>query len=224
MRKQQLLLTTALIIATVYVTACRDTAATAALPETATTVTMDNVDTTGAIGYELQLPQSIIKWKASHVAGGGHEGTLNLLAGNLAADGTGKWIGGYFEIDMNTIRITDMKEDKRGDVEKHLKDDDFFAVKKYPRASFMFTQAIPTGNNTFAITGNLSLKDITQTITFPATLEPAGDIVRSHASFSINRTRWGVNYQSGSIFSSLKDDIIEDMIPITLELVFRKKS
>lgn len=223
MRQQHLLLTTALTIALAYTTACRDAAATAALPESTTAVPLDNPDTTGAIGYELQLPQSIIKWRASHVVGGGHEGTLNLLSGNLAADATGKWVGGYFEIDMNTIRITDLKEGERGGVEKHLKDDDFFAVQKHPRAYFLFTQAIPSGNNAFAITGNLTLKGITQSITFPATLEPAGDLVRGRASLRINRTRWGVNYQSGSIFSSLKDDIIEDMIPVTLELVFRKK-
>lgn len=224
MRLQQLLLTTTLTLAIVYATSCRDVAATATIPEATTTVAIDQTDTTGAIGYELQLPQSIIKWKASHVVGGGHEGTLSLESGNLAADATGKWIGGYFTIDMNTIRITDLKEDERSGVEKHLKDDDFFAVKKHPRAHFLFTQAIPSGNNTFAITGNLSLKGVTQTITFPATLEPDGDLVKSRASFQINRTRWGVNYQSGSVFSSLKDDIIEDMIPITLELVFKKKS
>ncbi|MBO9562598.1 MAG: hypothetical protein J7621_07485 [Niastella sp.] len=55
---------------------------------------------------------------------------------------------------------------------------------------------------------------MTQTITFPATLEPDGDLVKSRASFQTDRTKWGVNHQSGSVFSNLKDDIIEDMIPI----------
>lgn len=226
MRTQQLLSTAAFIFTACYFMACRDTVNLQGLPEEK--VKADEARAKGtkaAIGYALQVPQSMINWKATYVVGGGHEGTLKPESGDLAIDTSGKWVGGYFVVDMNTISSTDLKEaGERGSLEKHLKDDDFFAVQKYPKAYFTLTGAFPTvGVNTLTISGNLTIKNVTHNITFPVTLETVGNQLTVRASLKIDRTKWGVNYQSGSVFSNLKDDVISDELPLTLHLVFKKK-
>lgn len=207
--------------------ACRPAVKKQPLSEPSTTVALAGTGagtTSMATGYELQAGESTIQWKAGYVVGGGHEGTLRLVSGNLAADAAGKWVGGYFVIDMNTITITDLKEqEERNSLENHLKNDDFFAVPKHPRAYFTLTQAVAgTGPHAFTISGKLSIKGIIRDISFPATLETTGNQVKARATLTIDRTKWGINYQSGSIFSNLKDGIISDNIPVTLELVFKK--
>ncbi|NII29211.1 YceI family protein [Pseudoflavitalea sp. X16] len=108
-------------------------------------------------------------------------------------------------------------------LDNHLKDDDFFSVKKYPKAYFTLTSSVPgVGVNEFTITGKLEVKGISHEISFPAVLEKIGDQFWARASLKINRVKWGVNYHSGSVFSDLKDGIISDDLPITLSLAFKK--
>ena len=226
MRKQKLLSTAAFVFTTCSFLACQDTVGLKGLPEEKAKA--DSVKTNGeppAVGYALQVSESLINWKATYIVGGGHTGTLKPESGDLAADASGKWIGGYFVIDMNTISNTDLKEQgERSSLEKHLKNEDFFDIQKYPKAYFTLTGAFPTvGVNTLTISGNLTIKNVTHNITFPVTLETSGDQLTVHASFTIDRTKWGVNYQSGSVFSNLKDGVISDELPLTFHLVFRKK-
>lgn len=225
MRKQQLFLSALLLWPSFCFLACQHAAQEPALAEQAPAAALTHAaGESPATGYELQLKESRIQWKASYIVGGGHEGTLQAESGNLAMDGSGKLVGGYFVMDMNSIANTDIKgQEEKSSLEKHLKNDDFFSVQKHPKAYFTLTTAVPgIAMNDFTITGKLNIKGITHDISFPATLETIGDRLTASASLKINRVKWGVNYQSGSIFSNLKDDVISDEIPITLHLVFKQ--
>lgn len=224
MRTQQFLLSALCLFGIYHFTACRETEK--AIPAklvTAAVATPEPI--AAATGYELQPKESFIYWKGSTVTGGGHAGTLRPVSGNLAADAGGKWVGGYFVIDMNTILSTD--PDNRGAEDglvKHLKDPDFFDVPRFPKAYFTMLKATPGANDSsFTITGQLNLKNIVREITFPATLQTTGELIRARASMIIDRTKWGVNYKSGNIFLNLKDDAISDLVPIRLDLVFKKQ-
>jgi polyisoprenoid-binding protein YceI len=227
MRTQQWLFA-ALSLSGMYLfMACGDGAETpTATIQPVSTLAVASSEATPAVGYELQAKESLLHWKGRPVVGSGHEGTLQLVSGDLAADATGKWVGGYFVIDMTSIRGTDGKRegDKESGLEAHLKDPDFFDVKKYPKAYFTLLKAVPGANDSsFTLTGQLNLKNITQEISFPATVVNTGDLVQARAAFRIDRTRWGVNYQSSNLVGILKDDIIDNFVPITLSLVFKKK-
>jgi polyisoprenoid-binding protein YceI len=225
MRTQQLFLSAILLSPAIGFLACQDTAQEPVSAQQTPAAALTNVPAASvATGYELQSKESTIQWKATYIVGGGHQGTVQAESGNLAMDGSGKLVGGYFVLDMNSISSTDLTDKReKGSLEKHLKDDDFFSVQKYPKAYFTLTSAAPgIGVNEFTITGKLEVKGISKEISFPATLEKIGDQIRARASFKINRTKWGVNYQSGSVFSNLKDGIISDDLPITLNLAFKK--
>lgn len=227
MRKHYFLLAALCLPAMYLFIACRDVAETpTSATQTATTLAVASSETAPAVGYELQVKESFIYWKGRPVAGTGHEGTLKPISGNLAADASGKWVGGYFVIDMTTIRSTDTKQEegKESGLDAHLKDPDFFDVKKYPRAYFTLLKALPGANDSsFTLTGQLNIKNITREITFPATLTASGDLLQARASLIIDRTKWGINYQSGNIFLNLKDNVIDDLVPISLSLVFKKQ-
>jgi polyisoprenoid-binding protein YceI len=159
------------------------------------------------------------------MGGNGHQGYIKPLAGNLAFDANGTIAGGYFELDMNTITITDKKDTSSDNgLVSHLKDPDFFDVKKYPRGTFQLTKAIKVSNDSsYYITGQLTLRDITQEIHFPATIVRNGKDIVATASLTIDRTKWGITYQSGSVFGLVKNELLEDRVPVSLALRFHQQ-
>jgi polyisoprenoid-binding protein YceI len=69
------------------------------------------------------------------------------------------------------------------------------------------------------ITGNLVLKEISKSITIPAMIiSDATSMTITSEPFMINRTEWGVNYGSKSVFDDLKDKYVDDNIELTVTL------
>ena len=203
--------------------ACRDRSA--AAPTLATTAA-PFTPVGRVVGYSLVIPESFVNWKGMHVIGGkGHQGYIKPLTGTLAFDANGTIAGGYFELDMNTITLTDKKDTSSDNgLVSHLKDPDFFDVKKYPRAMFQVTKAVKVSNDSvYYITGQLTLRAITQEIQFPATIVRNGEDVVATASLTIDRTKWGITYQSGSVWGLMKDELLEDSVPVSLALRFHRQ-
>lgn len=83
------------------------------------------------------------------------------------------------------------------DRDKHLKSPDFFDVAKFPTLSFTSAKVVAKGNNTFDVTGNLTIRGVTKTITIPAKFRgemksPMGERAGFESSFTINRLDYGV--------------------------------
>lgn len=204
--------------------ACRDRSAAAIDAHTiAITSPAPATPVGGVVGYSLVIPESFVNWKGMHVMGGnGHQGYIKPLTGTLAFDANGTIAGGYFELDMNTITITDKKDTSSDNgLVSHLKDPDFFDVKKYPKGTFQLTKAIKVSNDSsYYITGQLTLRAITKEIHFPARIIRNGEDIVATASLTIDRTKWGITYQSGSVLGLAKDELLEDMVPVSLVLRF----
>lgn len=207
--------------------ACRDSsAAVIAGPTLAITAPAPPTPVGKLVDYSLVIPESFVNWRGSHVMGGnGHQGYIKPRTGTLAFDANGTIAGGYFELDMNTITLTDKKDTSSDNgVVSHLKNPDFFDVKKYPRGTFKLTKAIRApSDSSYYITGQLTLRAITQEIQFPATIVRNGEDIVATASLTIDRTKWGITYQSGSVLGLLKDDLLEDRVPVSLALRFHQQ-
>ncbi|MPN15036.1 hypothetical protein SDC9_162365 [bioreactor metagenome] len=64
------------------------------------------------------------------------------------------------------------------------------------------------------------MKEAVKNISFDATISKDGDTYTAKtATFTIDRTQWGVNYGSKNIFKDLKDGFINDDMEITITLV-----
>lgn len=172
--------------------------------------------------HMLSLNESVITWRVDYSIGKkGHEGTLKLASGNLLIkDGTIQ--GGNFSIDMNSVRATDMTGEGAKDLEDHLKSDDFLSAKTYPKGYFTVLNSVSQPGGKVTVSGYLILKGVSNTINIPITISETPTSIIIKSEFTLDRTRWGINYQSGSIFGTLKDDIISDSMNITLNYTFKK--
>ncbi len=170
---------------------------------------------------------SQVLWVGSKPTGT-HNGTINLANGKLDVAGN-KLVSGEFELDMSSISVIDLKPGEgKEDLEDHLKGlvdekaDHFFNVRKFPTAKFVITKVedLPAGGpSTHNITGNLTLKDQTKSLTFPANVAVVnGQVSATTPSFKINRTEWGINFMSKSVFDDLKDKFIDDEIALSINL------
>ena len=70
---------------------------------------------------------SNVQWTAYKVTGQ-HSGVINIKSGALIYDDKGFFSGGSFDIDMTTVKCTDLEGGMAGKLEGHLKSDDFFGV------------------------------------------------------------------------------------------------
>ncbi|MCY1528183.1 Protein YceI [compost metagenome] len=171
--------------------------------------------------YAVDLSKSTIAWEAKKLVGG-HTGFVDLTSGTLIFNGK-KLTGGGFIANMTTIKTIDNNRPNPG-LDKHLKADDFFGVDKFPASNFVIKKIDGNGNN-INVTGDLTIKGITNSITFPATITWNADktITATAEKIEIDRTKFGIQYRSKSIFSDIGDKMIEDAFTLSVKLVAAKK-
>ncbi|MCF8302111.1 MAG: YceI family protein [Bacteroidales bacterium] len=179
--------------------------------------------TEGAIDYSIQPRRSMINWEGSK-PGGSHQGTIDVKEGSFKVK-EDEIVGGRFVIDMTSIKDNDIKNpEDRAKLENHLKSSDFFHVEKYPTAIFEITdlkEAEPTDDfkATHKVTGNLTMKDSTKNITFPAHIEFVGNFIKAESDrFVIDRSKWNVRYGSRTFFDDLQNKYIHDDIALRIRI------
>ncbi len=176
--------------------------------------------------YAVDTTASTVTWNGSKLIGGGHEGIIPIQQGNLMV-ANGDLVGGVFTLDITRLENRDLDGEGKGKLEGHLKSADFFDVEQHPTAQFEITQVTPvTGKSDYNhdITGNLTLKGTSRSITIPAMVTMDGNqITASTPDFVIDRTEWGMQYGSGSGAVELaQDKIINDEVGLNLTLVASK--
>jgi polyisoprenoid-binding protein YceI len=163
---------------------------------------------------EIKTDKSKVVWKGYKVTGS-HEGTIAIKSGSLTFEGD-KLIGGEFVIDMTTINTTDLEGQSKGNLDGHLKSDDFFGVANYPTATLIFKDVKATGKNAYSVTGDLTIKGKTNPTMF--TISIYGN--KATASLKVDRTKYDVRYGSTSFFDDLKDKAIYDEFDLVTDLQF----
>ena len=186
------------------------------------------VATEEAVTYEIDTTASTIEWRGTKPTGE-HKGTISIQEGTLSATQE-EITSGSVTIDMNSIAVTDegMDDKDRTSLENHLKgtvegkETDFFNVKEYPTATFEIT-GITEENGQKMLQGNLTLKDSTKNIQFPVSTDiDENEITLESETFTIDRTNWGVNYGSKSVFDNLGDNFISDDMELTIKVTAKK--
>lgn len=174
--------------------------------------------------HSVNPAKSSLKWLAKKVTGQ-HDGTVNVKSGSLTVNGD-QITAGNFVLDMTTIKVLDIKDaETNGKLVGHLNSDDFFSVANHKEANFKITSVKAKAGKdgtTHEITGDLTIKGITKSITFPAkvVLQKTGFIAT--AKFTINRTWWDIKYGSSSFIEGLGDKAIYDDIEFDLYITSAK--
>ncbi|WP_128547505.1 YceI family protein [Larkinella soli] len=169
--------------------------------------------------YTVDAERSTLTWNGKKVTGE-HHGPVKVEKGTLTANGS-QLTGGTVTVDLRTIASTDLKDNKEyhDKLINHLKSDDFFSVEKYPVATFKITKVSPKGGNVADVTGDLTIKNITNPVTFPVTLKVTGNTLEAKGKATIDRAKYDMRFRSKSFFENLGDKMIEDEFTLDLNIV-----
>ena len=198
---------------TFAVTSCKDKA-----KEATTTAAEAVEEVVNAEAYTVNKDASTIAWKGFKPTGT-HTGTIAIENGVLDVS-NGNIVGGTFLIDMNSIVVTDIpaEDEKNAKLTGHLKSPDFFDAEKYPSAGFTIT-GIEEVEGKMMLSGNLSLKDAKNNVTFPVSVTNENGVVTlTSETFTIDRSKWNVQYGSKSFFDNLGDKFINDDIELKVSV------
>ena len=163
---------------------------------------------------KVDASKSSINWIGKKVTGQ-HNGTVNMKDGKLVFKGK-KLVGGSFNVDMTSLTSTDLTGEYLGKLNGHLKSEDFFGTEKFPTATLVFKKAKLKTPNVYTIIGDLTIKGITNPITFD--LATAKNTAKT--TFKVDRTKYDIKYNSASIFSAIGDKAISDDFELAVALKF----
>jgi len=118
--------------------------------------------------YGLDDHHAYISFTYSHIGySTPHIGFRNFDA-NLTLDSENPQ-NSEIEVVIDTTSIDSRVDEFNG----HLRGSNFFDTDNYPQATFKSTSIEGTGEDTFNVTGDLTIKDVTKSVTLEATLNKA---------------------------------------------------
>ncbi len=195
--------------------------------ELATTTPATSVDLVDG-QYEVDTNKSNIAWVGAKELIANYEdiGTLGVQAGNFVV-ASGQITTGEVVFDMDSLMGTKTSNTQIAldKLATHLKSADFFDVETYPTSTMSISNVVDNGDGTYSVNGNLTVKDVTESITFPVDISASetGEVV-INGDFIMDRTKWGLQYGSGSFFDNLGDNVISDNVSISVNIVANLKN
>lgn len=194
-----------------FLTACEDPAANKFKAQTSSpsNSSAGNTLTAAAVSLPITPENSKIAFIGSKVTGK-HDGGFKSFTGTIDLVGEKPEDSRVsVEIDMKSV-FTDTEQ-----LTGHLQTGDFFEVDKHPTSTFVSTRIVPDaskGENNYTITGDLEMRGVKKSITFPATITISPTEVTVKSEFAINRKDFGI------VYAGKADDLIRDDVVIRLDL------
>ena len=162
---------------------------------------------------QFDLKKSDLKWTGSKITGQSHSGSLEVSSATLSIDDTMRPYG-VFTVDMTSLTNDDLTGEWKQKLEGHLRSDDFFSVDKHPKATLIIKKMNSHSDNSYELTGDLTIKNITHPVDFSLIIY--NDIVESELTF--DRSKYDIQFASGSFFENLGDNLILDKINLKITL------
>ena len=167
--------------------------------------------------FEVIGAKSSINWTGRKVTGA-HYGTISIQSGTLNLSG-GKLSSGNIIIDTTSIKILDVTDpDTNNQFAGHLFSEDFFAVERFPEATFIMSSVEQVSGDDYLITGDLTIKNITHPVSFAAEVAVTDDVISASGRFLIDRTKYNMKFRSGNFFTNLGDTLIYNEFELDLKL------
>jgi polyisoprenoid-binding protein YceI len=147
--------------------------------------------------YTLDPAHSRIGFVARHAMVTKVRGSFDEFAGTAVLDGANP-ANSRVEVTIDAASI-DTRNAQR---DEHLRSNDFLAMQEYPKITFASTGVRQASETTFEVTGDLTIKGVTNEITIPfefegAAKDPFGnERVGFEGSATINRRDYGVTWNA----------------------------
>jgi polyisoprenoid-binding protein YceI len=159
--------------------------------------------------YTLDADHSRLGFVARHAMVTKVRGSFNDVEGSIVVDGK-EPSNSHATVTIKTASIDTRNQQRDG----HLRTNDFLDIEKYPEITFTSTGIRQTGDETFEVTGDLTIKDVTKSVTIPfefggAATDPFGNFrVGFEGSLSIDRkdynVTWNAPLETGGVLVSDK--------------------
>jgi|GEM_PF-1408398 len=140
---------------------------------------------------------STLSWEARKV-GGLHTGTVAISNGVVVVV-SGAVVGAEFDIDFNSIVVSDIPAEDPQNADLVAELEDFFNVTTYPTGTFFLTSY--SGG---MAQGDLTLNGVTKSIEFAADITVNGATAMIKADFYIQRSQWNLTKWEGMVQEELK--------------------
>lgn len=176
--------------------------------------------------YKLQPQLSTLGWDGKAVTHG-HNGTIQFTGGDLQVRNN-VVVGGTATVDMKTIKATDITDaDNQAKFVGHMSSDDFFGAGTYPTSTFKIVSVTPIAGaaapaNNANIAGDMTIKGVTQRVTFPAKVGVKNGVAAATGKLTIDRTKFGLKYGSKSFFDSIGDKAINDEFTLDFNVIAKQ--
>jgi len=147
--------------------------------------------------YVLDPAHTRIGFVARHAMVTKVRGQFNEFEGSAVVDAD-DFTRSTAQLTIQAASIDTRNEQRDG----HLRSNDFLALEDYPQITFVSTGVRQTGETSLELTGDLTIKGVTNTITVPfefegAATDPFGNLrVGFEGSVVINRKDYGVSWNA----------------------------
>ena len=149
------------------------------------------------------------------LTGGTFEGSFTRFQPEITFD-PADIAGSRFRVTVETASA----DTRDGDRDAILKGPDFFAVQRWPKATFETTKFAAAGPGRYTAQGKLTLRDVTRDVTLAISFKPAADgrTATLAGSTSVNRLDFGVGQ------GDWRDtQMVGNEVKISFDLLLRRK-
>ena len=147
--------------------------------------------------YTLDPAHTEIGFTARHAMVTKVRGSFGTFEGTGVVD-TADFSRSTISVTIDAKSIDTRNEQRDG----HLRSNDFLSMDEYPTITFLSTAVAQTGPTTADVTGDLTIKGVTRSITIPfefqgAATDPFGNLrIGFEGSTVINRKDWGITWNA----------------------------
>jgi len=179
-----------------------------------TSTTTDFSALTGT--YTFDPAHSRIGFVARHAMVTKVRGAFNDFEGSAIIDGN--------DPSKSTVSVTAKAasiDTRNADRDNHLRTGDFLEIEKYPEVTFTSTSVAHQGGNDFEVTGDLTIKGVTKSVTFPlefqgSAKDPFGNTrIGFEGSTQVVRSDFGITFNAALETGGV---LVSDKISIELEI------
>ena len=186
----------------------------------------------------LDNKKSVLKWKGGlKFVNNNHAGTLKIKQGRLLISQDKSFTRGKIQVNMMSMKNTDMEPGKGERLVGHLRGDDFFHVDRFPIATLDIRTSKIIGKTSsglykMKIEGDITIKGVKKYIAFDADIDLDSQIKKAMGVMTFNRADFGIQYRSEmhlenpdsfwnkirSTKEATKDRVIRDEIEIKFKI------
>lgn len=168
-------------------------------------VMTSSITASAAQTYRVDPVHSMALFRAKRFDVAQIHGRFNTISGTIVTD-KDDLEKSSVEIEIKTESV-DTGNDRR---DTHLRSPDFFNAKQFPVMKFKSTQVKKVGENSFDITGDMTIHGVTKSVT--ATVEMVGSseggrggsMIGFETTFTLKRSDFGMNFMTGAIGDEIK--------------------